>query len=49
MLIQWGTPLDEEEDEDEEDEKEEKEEGGRMRLTRSPSSLYRRRRGEKIF
>ena len=44
-----------EEQEDEEDEEEEEEdghgegEGGRIRLTRNPSSLYRRRRGEKHF
>ena len=48
-MIQWGTPLDEEEDEEEEEEVEEKKDEGRMRLTRSPSSLYRRRRGENIF
>ena len=48
-MIQWGTPLDEEEDEEEEEEVEVKKDEGRMRLTRSPSSLYRRRRGEKIF
>ena len=44
-------PLEEQEDEEEEEEDEHGEgehgEGGRIRLTRSPLSLYRRRRGEK--
>ena len=43
-------PSEEQEDEEEEEEDEQGEgegEGGRIRLTRSPSSLYRRRRGEK--
>ena len=47
-------PPEEQEDEEEEEEDELGEgehggEGGRIRLTRSPSSLYRRRRGEKHF
>ena len=49
-------PPEEQEDEEEEEEEEYGDgegdvhgEGGRIRLTRSPSSLYRRRRGEKHF
>ena len=57
MLIKLGTPSEEEDEEDDDEEEEEKEEEGerekewkesRMRLTRSPSSLYRRRRGEQL-
>ena len=54
MLIKLGTPSEEEDEED--DDEEEEEEGerekewkeSRIRLTRSPSSLYRRRRGEQL-
>ena len=57
MLIKLGTPSEEEDEEDDDEEEEEKEEEGerekewkesRIRLTRSPSSLYRRRRGEQL-
>ena len=52
MLIKLGTPS-EDEDEEDDDEEEKEEEGEKetesgMRLTRSPSSLYRRRRGEQL-
>ena len=53
ILIKLGTPSEEGEDDDDDEEEEEEEEKeeeweSRMRLTRSPSSLYRRRRGEQF-
>ena len=48
MLIKLGTPSEDEDEEDDDEEEKEEETEGMMRLTRSPSSLYRRHRGEQL-